>query len=79
MRMSDPLIVSGALIGGYTGMYVAHEERPNSMVKTWFGGVVGVTFGTITGIAMAYTFPIAIIAAGVEVYDTVKVPVAHLK
>ena len=75
MRIVDPMIVSGAFVGGYTGMYIAHEDQPNNMAKTWFGGVLGVGVGALTGFAMAYTFPIAIIAAGVKVYDNVKVPI----
>ena len=69
------MIVSGTFVGGYSGMYIAHEEHPNNMAKTWFGGVVGAGVGTITGFAMAYTFPITIIAAGVKIYDNVKVPI----
>ena len=75
MRISEPMMLSGAFVGGYTGMYIAHEDQPNNMAKTWFGGVVGVGVGALTGFAMAYTFPIAIIAAGVKVYDNVKVPI----
>lgn len=75
MRIADPMIVSGAFVGGYTGMYMAHEDQPSNMVKTWLGGVFGVGVGSVTGCAMAWTFPIAIVAAGVKVYDNVKVPI----
>jgi hypothetical protein len=74
IRIIDPMIVSGAFIGGYSGMYMAREDHPNNMAKTWFGGVIGAGVGTLTGCAMAWTFPIAIVAAGVKIYDNVKVP-----
>lgn len=47
-RIIDPMIVSGAFIGGYSGMYMAHEDHPNNMAKIWFGGVVGAGVGTLT-------------------------------
>ena len=75
MRISEPMMLSGAFFGAWSGMHFAHQDSPNNMAKTWFGGVLGAGVGTITGLAMAYTFPIAIIAAGVKVYDNVKVPV----
>ena len=78
-RILDPMIVSGAFVGGYTGMYMAHEDTPNNMAYTWAGGVAGMGVGVLTGFGMAYTFPIAIVAACVKVYDNVKVPVARLK
>ena len=37
-RIAHPMIVSGAFVGGYTGMYMAHEDAPNNMAKTWLGG-----------------------------------------
>ena len=74
-RIIHPMMLSGAFVGGYSGMHYAHEDQPNNMAKTWFGGVLGAGVGTITGLAMAYTFTIAIIAAGVKVYDNVKVPI----
>ena len=74
-RIIDPMIVSGAFVGGYTGMYMAHEDQPGNMAKIWFGGVIGGGLGSLTGCAMAWTFPIAIISAGVKIYDNVKVPI----
>jgi hypothetical protein len=74
-RIADPMMISGAFVGGWSGMYYAHEDESNNMAKTWFGGVLGAGVGTLTGFAMAYTFPVAIIAGGVKLYDNVKVPI----
>lgn len=79
LKLLEPMTISGAIVGAYTGMYIANEEKDKNMLKTWAGGVIGSVAGMTAGAVMAYTYPIAIAAAGVRMYDYLKQPIISLK